>query len=730
MAKSLMIFMKFIGNLKYYLLFFLLIAVMPSLSAQGLQIAKDTVDNIIKATVNSEKAKLFVHYDKTVYLPNETIWFTAYLLNIDAPSNKADVLSVLLVRNNDRTISAQKKFVITGATSSGNMLIPDTIAAGDYWIIAYTNYFIKGKPDATFIQRISIKRIGQPNISGTLKQADTSHDAAKINIKFYPEGGDLVADVPCYVGWEAKDAAGAPLQLKAILLKDGEFADTVKTSTSGLGKFFIKPKYGSHYTVKVIDKYNNVFGLPAILDKGISLTVPSALVHDTLLLKIVSTLEGKVNLVIHNARKAFYVLANIDVKEGKLFKIALDSLPRGLAEITVFNDNMDPCAERVFFAHYDKAPPFKIISDQNVYGIRKKITLNLNFNSPLSKKALVSLACVHAKRIDRKHFNDIESFGSLTQSLSSLISHTANIQPVALRKYLDDGLLVYGWRKYSVDNAKQMLINTDTEVRFNGTVTINNRQVKKPFAMVLIKDSILRPIITDSSGHFMLPNQDLVTSREKPLFILPTGSNADNIQIRLPDPYQKINRNMVKLLNTDRIELSPRNPELIENSIFENQVMLNQVTIKSKKDVDDDEVTPYRTVANECGDYVCQYGVLNCPSHPQGRNTKLPIKGHRYAIYGGGVVTYQGCDIPKRHAFQFDGVHIAKQFYPFEDQDITSSEQLLNSTLYWNGQITLERQKTFSLSFYSGDIKGKFDIIVQGITESGTIYSEQPIEIK
>lgn len=43
---------------------------------------------------------LFVHFDKTIYTNNETVWFTGYILNAGlAEISKHQVLSVALVRD-------------------------------------------------------------------------------------------------------------------------------------------------------------------------------------------------------------------------------------------------------------------------------------------------------------------------------------------------------------------------------------------------------------------------------------------------------------------------------------------------------------------------------------------------------------------------------------------------------------------------------------------------------
>src|ERR1700743_3474847 len=123
------------------------------------RLQNDTLENITRVALNTSPTKLFVHYDKNIYLPGETIWFTAYRPCSSNTRSGPDVIAVALMKNTGRTIIARKKFVVTGIASSGYMLVPDSVPAGDYTLIAYTNHFVDGRPDELFAQRIFVKQL-------------------------------------------------------------------------------------------------------------------------------------------------------------------------------------------------------------------------------------------------------------------------------------------------------------------------------------------------------------------------------------------------------------------------------------------------------------------------------------------------------------------------------------------------------------------------------------------
>ncbi|MGN6398132.1 MAG: hypothetical protein ACTHMI_21345 [Mucilaginibacter sp.] len=676
----------------------------------------DTLLQVIKVALGGNPSKLFVHYDKNVYLPNETIWFTAYRLNDNSLQQPPDVLAVAIVKNSDHTIAAHKKFVVTGIASSGNMLVPDSVTAGDYTLMAYTNRFVNGRPDEVFIQRITIKRLDpliqtkKPVTKQVIQLA-----GAEPEVKFYPEGGELVAGLPTIVGWEAKDKTGRALAVKALLYQDGQVADTITTSAYGMGKFFIKPKADSKYEVKIIGNPNSApIPLPAIANHGVALTLPAAVVRDTLVLKIAST-TGKIHIVVHNARKIFYALTNADPQAGKLYKIALDSLPRGLAEVTIYNQAMQPCAERVFFAHYNAAPEISIKPDQAIYGKRKKVTLTVNFNSVVSNRGIVSIACVRTNRIDRKNFTDIESFAYLEHSINSFAKD---------RKYIEDLLLIRGWRKYLIDDRL-----ADTTTQFGGFVTVRGKPIKKPKMLVLFGDHKSKPLLTDATGKFKIPNGDLISLSEKRLTLMGAGYGTEDLKINWIDPYQKITQNIAHSLSSENINIPAKsNLTHEEPSILESKIILKTVSIKGSRDDEFDWHKPAHS--NDCGDYVCEQNILNCTNHRNSTKNHLPVKGAIYYRPSGGTTVYEGCNVTNESTIHIEGISVKKEFYPYTDADITLSEPLYDNTLYWKNQVNIQNNKPVKISFFTGDIKAAFSVIVQGVADNEVVFGEQHFEVE
>ena len=143
--------------------------------------------------VNRINTTLFVHFDKTIYSNHENVWFTAYLLNTNEDIKDYNTLSIALIRNDNRTIPLEEKFVIQNGIASGNLFLPDSLESGNYTFIAFTNRIINKQPEDVFIQPVTIKTVSAEFLA-SLAVTDTlksDSDTIKILLKTYTR--DLIA---------------------------------------------------------------------------------------------------------------------------------------------------------------------------------------------------------------------------------------------------------------------------------------------------------------------------------------------------------------------------------------------------------------------------------------------------------------------------------------------------------------------------------------------------------
>jgi hypothetical protein len=150
----------------------------------------------------------------------------------------------------------------------------------------------------------------------------------------------------------------------------------------------------------------------------------------------------------------------------------------------------------------------------------------------------------------------------------------------------------------------------------------------------------------------------------------------------------------------------------------EKNIVLNEVNIKGVKNNG-----PMYGLRNECGDYVCQAGYLNCFYHtPANSKVYAPIKGQ--AIVGG---VYQGCTSNGQEVL---AIYTAREFYGLNRNPDGELERQYLSTLFWKPGVTTNEKGDASFSFYTGDITGQFRIIVQGMSGKNVVYGDGEITVK
>lgn len=104
----------------------------------------------------SEQSEVFLHLDKNRYEPNENIWFSAYLLLSACPPDRHRTLQVLLVQKDRHRLVLDERFVLQQGRGAGYLFLPDTLPAGSYELVAYTDAQAAETDHPAFRQEIQL----------------------------------------------------------------------------------------------------------------------------------------------------------------------------------------------------------------------------------------------------------------------------------------------------------------------------------------------------------------------------------------------------------------------------------------------------------------------------------------------------------------------------------------------------------------------------------------------
>ncbi len=199
----------------------------------------------------------------------------------------------------------------------------------------------------------------------------------KLDVEFFPEGGDLVVGVPCKVYFRATTNTGKPADVQGVLTDGTNTLSEVKTLTDadhpganqGLGAFTFTPQKDQKYYVKlskpigIIPPAEQGYKLPDVKPNGVMLTVLDGVTKPGEKLRVqLGTSGAKRNVVIGvytRGRPLAHQKATIE--PGQLTSLALDlgtSQIGGVTRVTVFEEVAEgddgkttllPLAERLVF---------------------------------------------------------------------------------------------------------------------------------------------------------------------------------------------------------------------------------------------------------------------------------------------------------------------------------------------------------------------------------------------
>ncbi|MCX2430685.1 hypothetical protein [Pedobacter sp. GR22-10] len=770
--------------------------------------------NLKQYGLNSDHSSLFLHFDKNIYSNNDQVWFTGYLLNTVAESERYHTLYLSLVNNADTSIVLQEKFLIKEGIAFGSLALPDSLPSGRYRFVAHTNMKINDHFDGEFTQPITVKSttinpltanvsifknfdeqtkngtvllqvlsgnnrfvenaeinyqignadetiktgkakssvIGELMINYPAEKITKKNNLLKISIKknnhlkyvnfnlpvqdekmyqfsFYPEGGYLIDGLTNKVGFELKTENGNVVQGTAVLYENEKVLDTIYTNLQGIGSFVFQPNRLKRYYAQIIGAGFNQYDLPTILNHGVALRLSSAISNHELKAQIESNDQQQAHVVVHDFSNILLQSSfDLQANRPQNMRFKLDSIPIGLYALTVLNNEYKPIAERIFFAHYNKINRISVITDKENYTTRDSVELDLNAIGRQNKllPAMVSVSCVQTNRLSIHNNQNITDFYFFQQLLADLPTHQFNLKYNDIN-YLNEVLMVRGWRRYqwpteSLPNVRPKLVSLE----YSGEVLKNRKQLKTPLILNTFAGSNINVINTDSLGKFNLTAANLLSEDRGRVWLNIGDKRYANYEVLLNDPLKEIRNEVINQKISLLVNQTTKLNDLNQSINITNGITLKDVVIKSKKDnfLNFAEHGP-----NRCGDYVCRYNILNCANHAGYQDNRKPLKGKSYVRSGGGTIVYAGCTDheDKPNLRMLKGIHLAKEFYT---SDVSNkSEPISFATIYWNYQVVLHESGNTRLVFNTGDLTGKFKIIVQGITSEGVAYGEKEINV-
>jgi hypothetical protein len=415
-----------------------------------------TLSRFAEYHTQTPQEKIYLRTDKEQYTWQETIWFSVYLTDAvtHQPGYLSNLVYVDLIDPDDSVISTLN-IKVEGGLGHGDFFIADSLGEGIYRLRAYTNYMLNFDRSLLFTKPVKIL-----DFSSRTAIKPEEPEFPEIDIHFFPEGGNLLANELNYVAFKVENATGKGVDVRGrIVDENGSEVQMFETEVFGMGKFQLQPESGKRYFA-TFDYKGVPFSkaLPIVNSNGYLFNVRSTSE------KIYLTVKGSEDVSMtdafilgHIRGAAFLMLKGV---EGQPFIYkALESrqLPSGILHFTLFDPEGNPRCERLVYNENTFDLPSVIVQEEDyVFDRRSEAKLPLEWGDALQDTRGSISVSVLPETLYGANSISIRNYLTLASDLKGQIEHPEYYDMKENPKRLsqiDLLMMTHGWRRFDWDNV-------------------------------------------------------------------------------------------------------------------------------------------------------------------------------------------------------------------------------------------------------------------------------------
>jgi hypothetical protein len=309
----------------------------------------------------------------------------------------------------------------------------------------------------------------------------------KLQVEFFPEGGDLIAGVPNRVYFQVRTPLDKPAEVKGRIVSDrGDVVAKARTfndpdkpgANQGMGSLDFTPKFGARYEFRVDSPagIKGDFHLPVVKDDGVVLSVrPGVIpVHEAIRLAVTSGQRDRSLIVGAYCRGRLMAQERLEAKRGQPTAVVLTPGlgTGGVYRVTVYEElatdprhpQLVPRAERLVYRTPAEPLKFAVKPDQaqNVPGEQVKLHITATDEKDRPAPAIAMVAVVDKsvlKLADEKTYREMPTHFLLTTEVrrpedlehADFMLGSDASAPIALDLLLG----TQGWRRFAEQDPLQ-----------------------------------------------------------------------------------------------------------------------------------------------------------------------------------------------------------------------------------------------------------------------------------
>ncbi len=387
--------------------------------------------------------KLYLHIDRTIFVPGETIWFKGYLENKSYQSVMPTSNLMYVELLGDTVVS--RVMIKRGEDGfAGHILLSEKITPGEYILRAYTNWNRNMPAEYMFNSKIRIVDSKNP------AENEPVSKKSDLKIDFYPESGRYFAGMMATIAFKTNYK-----NLKGFIQNSkGEKVTDFCTEHDGMGKVMFFPIEGEKYFAKVSSDENmdKEYELPEPSTEGGMINIKSN--HDAFVIQSYVS-RGSASLILHNGSEIYY--CEPITAGSNTIRVERENLSRGINHVLMMSSEGEILAERLFFVYEKDIVKTVLNFNKDIYGKREKVTASVTLNDlngePVTGEFSVSVIDGNFKDFSQEE--DIDSYMLISCELRGKINNPGyyfnNSVPLNERlRAVDLLMMVQGWRYYDI----------------------------------------------------------------------------------------------------------------------------------------------------------------------------------------------------------------------------------------------------------------------------------------
>ncbi|HLX67126.1 MAG TPA: hypothetical protein VKR41_09025, partial [Puia sp.] len=291
--------------------------------------------------------QVYLQPDNESYFPGDTVWYKAYVTDNGVPSFRTKSLYVDWFDGHGLRI-AHQALPVVGGMATAQYALPTSLTGKKAHVIAYTRWMLNDSGNFVFHKDLALLEQTNSPPQNRATEAVVSFP----ELRFYPEGGSLVAGLVNKVAFKAARKDGSGEEVKGVI-RDNEAHPVASFSSNrqGMGYFYLVPAAASTYTAEwsVATGNGTISQTPLPPARsGMAMEVRPAPNEKIVTLRRTAGLAGKYWLVgTFYGGVTYLARVNLTTADTAVCPIPVEGYLDGVLTLTVLDSAWAPLSERI-----------------------------------------------------------------------------------------------------------------------------------------------------------------------------------------------------------------------------------------------------------------------------------------------------------------------------------------------------------------------------------------------